>query len=142
MESNLTQATEVDGCGGDSGGGGGLRKPKKGKQQQQRKLVKLVASALGADSVELFKRTLSAAATAAVADESQESTAGASASIATHTKTTKKLNRKFNVLQRKINSLIELGTCNATNKQPDIDEDEVSEVFLFQLNTIETNFGY
>ena len=102
-----------------------IKKSKKLKHQQ--KLARLVANTFGPDSIDLFKSTMSAAAAvesavAAHASHSviqpdtkleNKSEIGQAAlcdptqSSASHSKTTKKLNKKFNLLQKKITSLIE-----------------------------------
>lgn len=106
-----------------------IKKSKRLKHQQ--KLARLVATTFGPDSIDLFKSTMSAAAAveSAVAahatntlvmsgqniDKEVGSNATKSNSLVSRNKTTKKLNKKFNLLQKKITSLIESNQLDPTH---------------------------
>ena len=104
-----------------------LNKSKRLKHQQ--KLARLVATTFGPDSIDLFKNTMSAAAavessvaahatnTLAVSGQTfdRKSSAIKSKALVSQDKTTKKINKKFNLLQKKITSLIESNQLESFN---------------------------
>jgi hypothetical protein len=107
------------------------------KMRQQQKLARLVAKTFGPDSIDLFKNTMTATASTSNAEACVKTNVSSSSD---HCKTTKKLNKKFNLLQKKITSLIESNQLeplvfSANNAVPIAhtklqheEDDEISEV--------------